>query len=111
MRWPKPAPTSIRIHPNVAEHYVSMIGNLCDWFNRAETKAEAATILRTLVEEIRLHPINSELQIELCGDLASFFNFAEMHNAQRKKPDPVLEPGCTTLLVAGVGFEPTTFRL
>ena len=78
----RPAPTSIRIHPNIAEHYVSMIGNLCDWFNRAETKAEAATILRTLVEEIRLHPINSELQIELCGDLASLFNFAEMRNAK-----------------------------
>ena len=26
----KPAPTSIRIHPNVAEHYVNMIGNLRD---------------------------------------------------------------------------------
>ena len=29
------------------------------------------------------------------------FNFAEMRNAQRKKPGSVLEPGCTTLLVAG----------
>ena len=78
----KPAPTSIRIHPNVAEHYVSMIENLCGWLNRAETKAEASTILRTLVEEIRLHPINSELQIELCGDLASLFNFAGMRNTK-----------------------------
>ena len=97
----KPAPTSIRIHPNVAEHYVAMIGNLRDWLNRVETKAEAATILRTLIEEIRLHPINGELQIELCGDLTLLLNFAEMRSAQRKKPGSVLEPGCTTLLVAG----------
>ena len=100
----KPTPTSIRIHPNVAEHYVAMIGNLRDWLNRTETKAEAATILRTLVEKIRLHPINGELQIELCGDLMLLFNFAGMRNAQRKKPGSGLEPGCTTLLVAGAGL-------
>jgi len=57
--------------------------------------------LYALVEEIRLHPINGELQIELCGDLMLLFNFAGMRNAQRKKPGSVLEPGCTTLLIAG----------
>ncbi len=72
---------------------------------------EAARIIRGLVDEIRLHPADGQLKIELKGDLATLLGFADQYDPAKKKPGPTGDPGCTKWLVAGVGFEPTTFRL
>src|SRR5262245_57232013 len=68
------------------------------------TRLEATACLRDLIEEIRLVPDNGKLRIELYGELASLINLA--NGNPRSK-----EAGVQVTLVAGVGFEPTTFRL
>ena len=103
------APDPVHIHPNAASIYITKVNNLRDALNVNDTPAEAVQILRTLVDEIRLHPIDGALQIELVEDLAKPLGFASAHPTQ--KPGFIGNPGRTELLVAGVGFEPTTFRL
>ena len=101
-RAPEPAP---RLHPNLAELYRQKVANLRDALNDTGTRTDAANIIRDLVEEIRLHPDKDVLKIELVGDLARILSFAN-ENPRRKGPS-----GVQVTLVAGVGFEPTTFRL
>jgi site-specific DNA recombinase len=55
----------------------------------------------------RLIPENGRLEIELAGDLASLLDLA----ADSKQPATARRDGLQATLVAGVGFEPTTFRL
>ena len=57
-----------------------------------------------LIEEIRLVPEKGMLSIQLFGELAALINLAS------KRPQSG-GTGAQVTLVAGVGFEPTTFRL
>ena len=96
-----PAPEPVRLHPNVAELYVSKVNDLRKALNEDGAREEAAQILRGLVDEIRLHPIDDQLQIELIGDLATLLGFAEKKGADNKKPGSSGNPGSTKWLVAG----------
>ena len=60
-----------------------------------------------LINEVRLIPENGRLEIELYGDLAGILALG----TDGKKPVPEGRDGLQVTLVAGVGFEPTTFRL
>ena len=75
----------VRIHPNVADLYVSKVNGLRNALNEDGAREEAAQILRSLVDEIRLHPIDGQLQIELIGDLATLLGFAEKKGADNLK--------------------------
>ena len=92
----------VRIHPNVADLYVSKVNGLRNALNEDGAREEAAQILRSLVDEIRLHPIDGQLQIELIGDLATLLGFAEKKGADNKKPGSLGDPGSTKWLGAGV---------
>lgn len=106
-----PPPDPIRIHPNIASYYVEKVHRLRESLTQEDTRDEAAGLIRGLVDEIILHPLDGSLQIELKGDLATLVGFADQYDPDTKKPGSTGEPGCTKWLVAGVGFEPTTFRL
>ncbi len=102
------------LHPSLAEVYRHKIASLAEALAREDTRVEAAEIIRSLVSRIDLTPENGKLAITLHGDLARMLNFA----AGTKKPGvPGGEAGLSAAigsqasLVAGVGFEPTTFRL
>ena len=94
---PKPEP--IRFHPNAAELYVAKVRDLRTALNAQDTRDEAATILRTLIDEIRLHPVDGELWIQLKGELATLLAFAQ--SASHKRKPGSIEPGYTESLVAG----------
>jgi site-specific DNA recombinase len=98
---PPPMP---RLHPNLAELYRQKVVNLAEALNEEDTRLEAAECLRELIEEIRLVPKDGKLQVELYGELAALLNLA--NERPRSKGT-----GAQITLVAGVGFEPTTFRL
>jgi site-specific DNA recombinase len=99
---PPPMP---RLHPNIAGLYQEKIVNLSKALNDEHTRAEAGDCIRRLVEEIRLVPEKGKLRIELFGELAALMNLANPH------PRSGSGTGVQVTLVAGVGFEPTTFRL
>ena len=74
--------------------------------NAPETRPEATETLRALIDEIRLTPKDGSLQIELFGELGAILALGEATNANRAGDMPT-----RFSLVAGIGFEPMTFRL
>ena len=78
--------------------------------NTEEHRQEAAELLRSLVDKIELQPVAGEdrLAIDLHGDLAGILTMAA--NTDKTLNFSELSPW-QEKMVAGVGFEPTTFRL
>lgn len=101
------------LHPNMAHVYQDRVGKLCENLQREEDRGPAVEVLRSLIEQVTLMPDNEELAIILRGDLGAILRFA----AGKKNPDFLSEAEALDnllsqgSLVAGVGFEPTTFRL
>ena len=86
--------------------YRSKVAKLAEALNVTDTKTEAAEILRSLLSEVRLTPDRDRLAIDLVGELAGLLTLGANKNARS-----VVAAGGSVTLVAGVGFEPTTFRL
>ena len=102
------------LHPSLAQIYRERISSLSEALGRADTRAEAAEAIRSLVSGIELTPEDGRLTVVLRGDLAAMLAFA----SHKKKPGaPSLEAGLLGAVVAqeslgaGTGFEPVTFRL
>ena len=68
-----PAPL---LHPNLAEIYRRKVAELHVTLNHDDSRAEAADIIRSLIDEIVLTPENGELRIDLKGELAPILAFA-----------------------------------
>ena len=101
---PRPAP---RLHPGIADMYRQKVERLQNEVNRPEHRTQAAEVLRSLIDEVRLVPENGRLEIELAGDLAGILALSAGSN----KPATPGRDGLQVTLVAGIGFEPMTFRL
>jgi site-specific DNA recombinase len=104
--------TAIRLHPNMAGYYRAQIADLRTALTEAGRHMQAAEIVRKLVDRIELSPVvrsgRKTLSVSLYGRLAGILTMAT------KTKTPLDESGVSvqvTKLVAGVGFEPTTFRL
>jgi site-specific DNA recombinase len=105
-----PEPPALRLHPSLSEVYRRKIFDLSSALQDPGLKAEATEALRGLVSEIRLIPDPEAAnghQIELAGDLAGILALGDI---EATKPARFARVGSETM-VAGVGFEPTTFRL
>ena len=96
------------VHPNLAEVYRTKIEHLSSFLGDPESKAEAFDIIRSLIDEVRLVPQDGDLGVELKGELAGILSLCDT----KKKPAASYEERAKQIkMVAGVGFEPTTFRL
>ena len=72
------------------------------------TRDEAMELIRSLIEAIVLVPDQGSLEIEFRGELAAILAYGE----DRYKPGRTDRDLAEQIkMVAGVGFEPTTFRL
>jgi site-specific DNA recombinase len=97
----------VLLHPGMAAHYRDQVASLAEALNREENRAEAADLLRALVERITLTPNDQgKLEIDLYGDLAGILALAANEKGPPDMGGPVQDK-----LVAGTGFEPVTFRL
>ena len=96
----------VLLHPALSQMYKKKVADLTEVLNDPETKAEATTIIRGMLSEIRLTPNNDALEIELVGELAGLLRLGQKETASKRYAS-----GRSVTLVAGVGFEPTTFRL
>ena len=98
------------LHPNMAEFYRAKVGDLVQALQAPETRVQAAEILRGLIDAIILEPEADGYALVLRGDLAGMLALSaggKSKTAAAGMPTAVLQVS----LVAGVGFEPTTFRL
>jgi site-specific DNA recombinase len=102
------------VHPTMANRYRQEVENLRQTLERSDFKAEAAEHLRALIGKVVLtpEPGREDLRIDLHGDLAGILKIASQKRARPGKTLDLSESGPNKIaLVAGVGFEPTTFGL
>jgi site-specific DNA recombinase len=101
-------PAPVELHPNVGEIYRKKIRDLKAYLAAADddNRADAYQAIRELIQKVVIIPKGGRYQghdIEIHGQLAALLE-ASRHGTMR-------EPKSMGALVAGVGFEPTTFRL
>ena len=101
-----PAPL---IHPNLAEIYRQRVEQLHEALYDAAAKDEAFELIRSLIDEILLVPEDGRLRIELRGELTGILALAA--DAKKQGSPSAARLAQQIKMVAGVGFEPTTFRL
>jgi site-specific DNA recombinase len=101
----------VDIHPNVGELYRRKVGELQGLLAGEATRVEAMGRIRELIERIEIHPgaKRGQPEVILVGALASLLDFACAKTTTAANGNSV--DGGRVLMVAGVGFEPTTFRL
>jgi len=81
----------------MAAHYRDQVANLAQALNREENKAEAADLLRSLVDRITLTPNDQgKLEVDLYGDLAGILTLAANEKGPHDKSGPLQDK-----LVAG----------
>jgi site-specific DNA recombinase len=72
----------VLLHPNMAHYYRDQVAALAEALGAEENRAEAADLLRTLIDRIALTPnAEGKLEIDLYGDLAGILSLAA--NAKR----------------------------
>ncbi|WP_322111154.1 recombinase family protein [Varunaivibrio sulfuroxidans] len=100
----------VLIHPNMGKVYRQQVSDLAIALNDKSGRTEAAEILRGLIDRIVItpDPDTGKPVVDLEGDLAGILSLSQTSkNAASVSGDDVSQ----LKLVAGVGFEPTTFRL
>jgi site-specific DNA recombinase len=74
-----------------------------------EIRNEAVQILRGLIEQVSIGPAENGLEIEIVGEIAKMVALGLGANEKQANLNERLTR--SVKVVAGVGFEPTTFRL
>ena len=101
--------TPVRLHPNLAHVYRQKVERLQRALEDSEIRDEAVHILRGLIEYVSIGPTENGLEIEIVGEIAKMVELGIRTNAKQANLDERLTR--SVKVVAGVGFEPTTFRL
>ena len=99
------------VHPSMARLYEAKVEALYETLDREQDRTEAVEIIQSLVESITITPKDDGLEIHLIGDLAGILRLASEDRQTKKPPFGGGFEDMQLKLVAGVGFEPTTFRL
>jgi site-specific DNA recombinase len=109
---PEPMPL---LHPNLPAYYRRKIEGVERALENPTTAAGAVEALRSVIDAIMVFPgeKRGEVTVQLRGDLAAFMHLDD--GAQTGTAAPQTKNGCflevVGTLVAGIGFEPMTFRL
>ncbi len=96
------------LHPTMATVYADRLTRLYEALNDDGARDAAADVMRSLIDSVILVPEDGALKARMTADLAGLLAFV----AGVTKPAAGDGDGLSQFeLVAGVGFEPTTFRL
>jgi site-specific DNA recombinase len=100
--------TDIAVHPNLPDLYCRKVANLQQILGDEATRPQAVEIVRSLIDRIEIHPgkERGHCDVIVVGVLAQILAFAQQKTTAASSGD-----GGTFLMVAGIGFEPMTFRL
>ncbi|WP_413717634.1 recombinase family protein [Silicimonas sp. MF1-12-2] len=102
--------STVVLHPNIADHYRRKVKELQILFTDDASRQQAMEIVRSLIDHIEgcRGEKRGMPDVILVGTLANILEYA----CEETKKAASAEGGVgRVLLVAGVGFEPTTFRL
>ncbi|WP_292635740.1 recombinase family protein [Novosphingobium sp.] len=102
------------IHPNIAQFYRKKVERLSEALHHPSERDEAARAIRGLIERVTLFPgaKPGEMTATLHGEFGAIMEWASQHEtaANNCGSGSICAP-MSVSVVAGVGFEPTTFRL
>ena len=104
---PKPI---VHLHPALPDLYKRKVADLSAALNEHGAGTEVVAIIRSLIDRVMLTPMDGVLNAELFGDLATLVRFAEASEPPQHNAGSAGEPALLSV-VAGIGFEPMTFRL
>ena len=98
------------IHPNIADIYRRKVARLAEALDHPEDRDAAASAIRGLIGRIVLtHGEKwAEMDATLHGNLGTILEWAG--NGRENTRTDIPMPGMSVSVVAGVGFEPVTFR-
>jgi site-specific DNA recombinase len=99
---------NIEVHPNIVELYAKKVMELQSLLIDETTRSQAMDIIRSMIDHIEIH-VGSERgnpDVILSGALAQILAYAQQNKTAASNGSDG-----RVLMVAGVGFEPTTFRL
>ncbi|MGQ3488081.1 recombinase family protein [Roseovarius pacificus] len=100
-----PAPSPVRLHPNLSEHYRSKVRALAETLSDPEIRTAALDIIRGLIERVIVTvDADGQVLLELHGAITAMVETAQPGALEGVDPSSVK-------VVAGAGFEPATFRL
>jgi len=99
---------AIEVHPNMADLYARKVGELQTFLADEMLRPEAMEIIRSLIDHIEVHDSGTrdKPDVILVGALAAILDYTHQNKTAASKGSDG-----RVLMVAGVGFEPTTFRL
>ena len=101
--------TPILLPPKLAEIYRRQVERLQQALNDPEIRDDAVQILRGLIERASIGPAENGLEIEIVGEIAKM---VQLGIGNKEIQATFSEKMARSVkVVAGVGFEPTTFRL
>jgi site-specific DNA recombinase len=98
---------NVLLNPNMAEIYRQRVAVLHQALEAPDGNVEAIEAVRSLIDRIAVTPTAGKLTIDLYGEIAAILCMA----AGKKAADVPVSVAEQLVMVAGVGFEPTTFRL
>jgi site-specific DNA recombinase len=101
--------TPVRLHPNLAQVYRRQVERLHQALDHPEIRDEAVQVLRGLIEHVLIKPADKGFEIEIVGEIAKMVELGLGPKTKQANLDGRLTR--SVKVVAGVGFEPTTFRL
>ena len=104
-----PAPSPVRLHPNLSEMYRRKVAALAETLSDPEIRMPALETIRGLIAAVTVHVTPEGIKLDLEGALSAMVGLAEGRTA--KSPLESGLNGSSVLVVAGTGFEPVTFRL
>ncbi|MFD1344556.1 recombinase family protein [Litorisediminicola beolgyonensis] len=100
-----PAPSPVRLHPNLAELYRRKVTDLANSLADETIRSRALELLGSLIERVIVHAKeNGDVVLILEGAITGMIDAAQPGGLRNVDVGSVK-------VVAGVGFEPTTFRL
>ncbi|QPZ89693.1 recombinase family protein [Thioclava electrotropha] len=99
-----PQPSPVRLHPGLSEIYRRKVTDLAQTLSDPAIRTAALETIRGLISSVTIHVDGEKVTVELEGAITALIGLAQPEAAQRLDPSSVE-------VVAGVGFEPTTFRL
>ena len=93
--------------PNLHQVYRDRVRTLMSSITAPDLRAEVIELIQSMIDSIIVTPLPDGFDIELSGELSTILNIVD----QKSKNPGTSVSGRSLSVVAGVGFEPTTFRL
>ena len=110
-----PTPTAPRLHPNLAALYRERVAALHEALRRPDDGRAALEAVRRLIDRVVITPASEGrgMEIELVGAIAAMVRLAlgAREPARERRAGGLDLFERSVKVVAGIGFEPMTFRL